>query len=159
MYLLIRHSKLSNWFPGSFAHSVSAFVRCCFVNARICEKWKQCPLPRLYNIIIWQHSVNIERCPLRTPHSGLSIFFHLQVFWQMTIMLPVSEIWTKFYFLFQRSRKADPSSRVKAAALFISLTLCQLPHLCKRMFYSFISFRVLLCTCSTIKYPVICIWC
>lgn len=66
---------------------------------------------------------------------------------QITAAFPVTQIWTEFYFLFQRSRKADLNSSVEAAELFISLTLCQLPHLCRGMFYSFISFRDLLCTC------------
>lgn len=66
---------------------------------------------------------------------------------QITVIFPVSQIWTEFYFLFQRSRQADLNSSVETAELFMSLTLCQLPHLWRRMFYSFISFRVLLCTC------------
>lgn len=77
--------------------------------------------------------------------SGFSIFIFFPQ--QITAAFPVTEIWTEFYFLFQRSRKADPNSSVEAAELFISLTLCQLPHLCRGMFYSFISFRDLLCTC------------
>lgn len=66
---------------------------------------------------------------------------------QIAAAFPVTHIWTEFYFLFQRSRKTDLNSSAEAAELFISLTLCQLPHLCRGMFYSFISFRDLLCTC------------